>query len=227
MDKGGRIINTPFIDGEENTILSRTAWKRWLLAVLLLLAILFGEYHFWPQIKVVAMNPNRLDQDPWLGSPNAPVTVMIYTDYACEPCRNWEQSGMIDQVFSEYGDKVRFVWRDFPTASHYSVKADVAAQCAFDQGQFLAFHELLFEKFPALDVSSLKKYAAQTGLDMPRFNQCLDTSADLIKVQYNWQDALSRGFRLVPSFLINGQRYSGPIPYDQLKMMIDNALAGN
>ena len=99
-----------------------------------------------------------------------------------------------------YGDQVRFVWRDFPVITPQSPKAAEAGQCAYDQGQYWEYHDLLYERAPALGVNDLKTYAAEVGLDTAQFNQCLDAGQHQATVDHDLQDALGRGFRGTPSF---------------------------
>jgi protein-disulfide isomerase len=115
-----------------------------------------------------------------------------------------------------YGDKIRFVYRDFPLTSlhQYAEKAAEASECADDQGKFWEYHDLLFANQSALDVDSLKSYAAQLGLDTAKFNDCLDSGKQTAEVQKDAQDAQSYGATGTPAFFINGLLVSGALPFD-------------
>jgi protein-disulfide isomerase len=128
-------------------------------------------------------------------------------------------------VLSAYGDRVRFVWKDFPIITAQSPKAAEAGQCAFDQGKFWPYHDLLYNRAPALSVRDLKSYAAQLGLDTTKFNQCLDSGRYQAKVNQSLQEAYQRGFQGTPSFLVNGQPLAGPPSFETLKNLIDPILA--
>ena len=116
------------------------------------------------------------------------------------------------------------MWRDLPIITPESPKAAEAAYCAFDQGQFWPYHDLLYVKAPAINISDLKAYAAQLGLDTAKFNACLDSGQHAADVQADLQDGLSRGFRATPAFLVNNRPLLGPPSFEQLSLMIDTNL---
>jgi len=93
-------------------------------------------------------------------------------------------------------------------------KAAEASECADDQGKFWDYHDLLFANQSALDVASLKGYAAQLGLDTATFNQCLDTGKQTAEWQKDEQDGTSYGVSGTPAFFINGRMVTGAIPFE-------------
>jgi protein-disulfide isomerase len=131
----------------------------------------------------------------------------------------------MQKILAEYGDKVQFVWRDFPVITAQSPKAAEAGQCAFDQGKFWEYHDYLFEKATSLNVSELKAYAKQIGLDTKQFNQCLDSGQDKAKVDHDLQLALDLAFPGTPGFVVNGQKLAGPPMHETLKGIVDQILA--
>jgi len=115
-------------------------------------------------------------------------------------------------------------------------KAAEASECADDQGKFWEYHDLLFANQSALDVASLKSYAAQLGLDTATFDQCLDGGEKTAEWQKDEQDGTSYGVSGTPAFFINGRVVSGAIPFEDyqdssgatqpgFKSIIDQALA--
>jgi protein-disulfide isomerase len=133
----------------------------------------------------------------------------------------------MDEVLAQYGNKVRFVWRDFPIITPQSPKAAEAGQCAFDQGKFWEYHDLLYERAPALSVSDLKSYASELGFDTATFDQCLDSGQYQGKVDRSFQDARAHHFVGTPSFLVNGQPLAGPPSLETLQSLIDTILASS
>jgi protein-disulfide isomerase len=115
-----------------------------------------------------------------------------------------------------YGDEIRFVYRDFPLTSlhQYAEKAAEASECADDQGKFWEYHDLLFANQSALDVDSLKSYAAQLGLDTAKFNDCLDSGKQTSEVQKDAADAQAAGATGTPAFFVNGLLVSGALPFE-------------
>ncbi len=187
------------------------------------LALLAG-YFLWPRPQAQAVSQDRLDDDPYIGSINAPVTIVEYGDFGCPACRGWHNAGILERVQATYGDQVRFVWRDFPVITAQSPKAAEAAQCAYDQGYFWEYHDLLFERASSLRAEDLKSYALELGLDTTTFNLCLDSGQHRATVDKDLQDAYQRRFRGTPSFLVNDQPLVGPPSFQVLQNLIEPIL---
>jgi protein-disulfide isomerase len=188
------------------------------------LALVAG-YMLWPRPQAQAVSQDRLNDDPFIGSINAPVTIVEYGDFGCPACRGWHNAGILERVQATYGDQVRFVWRDFPVITAQSPKAAEAAQCAYDQGYFWEYHDLLFERAHAIRDEDLKSYAGELGLDTAAFNQCLDSGQHRATVENDLQDANRRRFRGTPSFLVNDQPLAGPPTFEFLQSLIEPILS--
>jgi len=201
--------------------------KRQWIGISALTLILFLAVSFISsRPKAPPLDETRLASNPTLGSDTAKVTIVEYADFGCPSCQSWHRAGILQQILAAYGDKVQFVWKDFPVITAQSPKAAEAGQCAFDQGKFWEYHDLLYEQAPALSVSQLKDYAAQVGLDSATFNQCLDSGQNRAKVQQNLDEARSLGLPGTPSFLVNGKKLIGPPSFEVLKSTINAILAG-
>jgi protein-disulfide isomerase len=187
------------------------------------LALILG-YYLWPRPQAQAVSADRLNDDPFIGAADAPVTIVEYGDFGCPSCRAWHNAGIFEQVQAVYGDQVRFVWRDFPVITARSPKAAEAAQCAYDQGFFWDYHDLLFEQASSLGTSNLKQYATDLGLDTALFDQCLDSGQHQATVDRDLQDAYRRRFRGTPSFLVNDQPLAGPPNFQYLQGLIEPIL---
>ncbi len=201
--------------------------RKWgLIGVSALTVIVIGALLLAPRSAVPA-TPLAVssEADRAIGPATAPVTIIEYADFGCTSCRAWHNAGILQQVINTYGDKVRFVWRDFPVITSQSPKAAEAARCAADQGKFWEYHDVLYAKQPILDVESLKSYAAQLGFDGATFNQCLDTGQHQAEVNRDLQDALARRFAGTPSFLVNDKPLAGPPSFQMLQSLIDPILA--
>ena len=162
---------------------------------------------------------------PSLGPAAAVVTISEYADFGCPSCKAWHEAGVLDQILATYGDKVRFEWHDFPVITAQSPKAAEAARCAQDQGKFWEYHDLLFDRAPALAITDLKTYAGEMGIDVPRFSQCLDSGQHTAAVNRDRSDAFGRGLRGTPSFFVNDERLTGGPTAAQLQRLIDPLLA--
>jgi protein-disulfide isomerase len=166
------------------------------------------------------------DDDPAIGPEDAPVTIIEFSDFQCPYCARF-QTETLPQILSNYGDRVRFVYRDFPLVSLHAnaLKAAEASECADDQEAYWKYHDLLFQNQSALDDASLKNYAASLGLDTAAFNQCLDSDKYMSEVQKDEQDGITAGVQGTPAFFINGVLISGAQPYSVFQAAIEAALA--
>ena len=162
---------------------------------------------------------------PYRGRADAPVTVVEFTDYQCPFCaRHFRET--YRGLLSRYADTVRYVVRNFPIAVLHpqAHKAAEAAECADEQGAFWRYHDLLFERAPALDVESLRAYAAEAGLDRGRFDGCLGSGRKAQVVAKDVADGVAYGVTATPTFFINGQRVVGAATLAELESHISAAL---
>jgi protein-disulfide isomerase len=169
-----------------------------------------------------------VDDDPYLGPENAPVVIVEFSDYLCGFCRR-HTALTKPRILEEYGDLVRYVYRDFPTVGGQdAIQAALAAECAHDQGHFWAYHDLLFDDVAAISGSGaeteLRNYAMELGLDMQQFQACYDDRIHLQEIVHDSNDAQRNGARGTPFFLINGQPFIGAQPFSEFAALIDAEL---
>jgi protein-disulfide isomerase len=143
------------------------------------------------------------DDDPARGDANAPVMIVEFTDFQCPACAAMHP--VLEDVLKSYGNKVRFVVRDYPLNQHeWARKAAEAANAANAQGKFFEYIAVLFKNQKALDVASLKKYASQLNLDRVRFDAALDRGVYAAEVQKDVEDGELYGVGSTPTIFING-----------------------
>jgi protein-disulfide isomerase len=144
------------------------------------------------------------DGDPFQGKANAPVTVVMFSDFQCSVCAATHP--ILQKVLAGYGDKVRFVVRDFPlTPIHKNAfLAAQAANAANAQGKFFEYTEILYRNQAALDADSLKKYAADSGLNVGQFELDLQSGKFAGEVRRDMADGKRYGITGTPTIFING-----------------------
>jgi len=159
---------------------------------------------------------DRLELDPVLGDPNAPVTITEYAAYGCHACRAWHQQHIVENILNEFPGQVNFVVRDFPViAPAYDRMAANVAQCALDQSQdmFWALHDGLYT---VLDVGAsqedILRLGERIGLDYDTLKTCAEDGTHRATVDYDLNRARDLGLPGTPSFLVNGQRLFNPNP---------------
>ena len=164
-----------------------------------------------------------VDDDPARGDANAPVTIVEFTDFQCPACAAMHP--VLEEVLKSYGNKVRFVVRDFPLNQHENArKAAEAANAANAQGKFFEYISVLFKNQKALDTPSLKKYATDLGLDRARFDAALDRGVYAAEVAKDVADGEMYGVGSTPTIFVNGVQLK-VLSADGLKQAIDNAAA--
>ncbi len=144
------------------------------------------------------------DNQPSQGKLNAPVTVVMFTDFQCPACSATHP--VLKKVLVEYGDKVRFVVRDFPLVSIHenAFRAALAANAANAQGKFFEYTELLYKNQKALDTASLEKYAADLGLNQKQFDLDLTSEKYAADVKKDMTDGKNYGITGTPTIYVNG-----------------------
>jgi protein-disulfide isomerase len=162
------------------------------------------------------------DDDPARGDANAPVTIVEFTDFQCPACAAMHP--VLEEILKSYGNKVRFVVRDFPLNQHeHARKAAEAANAAHAQGKFFEYAALLFKNQKALDVPSLKKYASDLGLNRARFDAALDRGTYAAEVKKDLEDGEIYGVGSTPTIFINGVQLR-TLSEEALREAIDRAV---
>jgi protein-disulfide isomerase len=164
------------------------------------------------------------DDDPFQGSASAPVTIVMFSDFQCPACSATHP--VLQKVLAEYGDKVRFVVRDFPlTPIHKDAfLAAQAAGAANAQGKFFEYAEILYRHQTALDAASLKKYAADSGLNVAQFELDLQSGKFAAEVRRDMADGKSYGITGTPTIFVNGVRVRA-LSAKAFREAIEKALA--
>jgi len=170
------------------------------------------------------LEPPSVDDDPSKGPADAPVTIIEFTDFQCPFCKRGADT--VEQIISTYGDQVHIVFRDFPLAALHpdAPKAHEAGECADEQDMFWEMHDKLFSNQADMSIATMKGYAEDLGLDMDRFNACLDGGAMKAEVDADMADGREYGVSGTPAFFINGLMLAGAQPFDSFVKVIDAQL---
>ena len=165
------------------------------------------------------------DADPALGTRQAAVTIVAYSDFQCPFCARVEPT--LKEIHKAYGDKVRIVWKDFPltTIHPQAFKAAEASHCAAEQQRYWEYHDRLFANQARMSVAELKGHAAALGLDPVAFTTCLDSSRYTPRVQASLDAGAKLGVEATPTLLINGRTVSGAQPTEVFASIIEEELA--
>ena len=145
---------------------------------------------------------------PILGNPSAPITILEWGDYQCTFCYRFHENTLntLERDYIKSG-KVNLVFKDFPLNGPDSLLAAEASYCADDQGKYWQYHDELYknwggEKTGWITRWSLNAFGTAVGLDLDKFNQCLDEHKYQDKVNLLYQFGRDIGIDATPYFLI-------------------------
>lgn len=199
------------------------------------IAGLFVGYQLWaaPNVEadLSANTPQRYEipiaaDDPVIGSEDAPVTIIEFSDYECPYCRSYHED-TFDQILSAYGDQIRYVFKDLPLNSIHpnASPAANAAHCAQEQDAFWEYHDLLFSMQAGLNRDAYLTYAGFLNLDLPAFEDCLDEGRylDVVNEDINVLVQINAPIS-TPTFFINGQYLAGAQPFSEFARLIEAEL---
>lgn len=161
--------------------------------------------------------------DPVMGPASAPVTIIEFSDFQCPFCDRVQPE--LKQVRAQYGDKVRWVFKNMPLSFHAQARpAAEAALAAHKQGKFWEYSKEVWARQAQLGDKTLVAIAQELKLDMAKFEADRKSAAVKAQIDQDMEDAQAVGARGTPFFLINGQGVSGALPAADFAKAIDAAL---
>ena len=145
---------------------------------------------------------------PFLGNPDAPITILEWGDYQCTFCYKFHQETLqiINEDFIKTG-KVKVVFKDFPLNGPDSKLAAEASYCAQDQEKYWQYHDEVYrnwggERTGWITRETLTEFAQVVNLDTEKFNKCLDDNKYESKVNSLYEFGNDIGIDATPSFLV-------------------------
>ncbi|MBU3957350.1 DsbA family protein [Patescibacteria group bacterium] len=164
------------------------------------------------------------------GKEDASVTIVEFSEYQCPYCGRYVAE-TYPQILEEYGDKIRYVFHDYPLSFHpHAQKLAEVARCAGDQDQYWEMHDLIFENQGVWSSkqnveTDINSYVSQLGLDKEKFDECLVSGKYTQAVKDDSELGTEVGVQGTPTFFINGQKLVGAQPFESFKAIIDAELA--
>lgn len=176
-------------------------------------------------------NPKKpkIDGEVFLGSADAPITIVEYSDFECPYCsRGYD---VVQRVKAEYKGKIKFIYKhlplDFhpkalPAAKYFEAIALQNTKKAFE------FHDTIFENQSQLKSGGdkwMKSIAKSLGINMKKLEK--DMKSDKVKKKIDEHIAEARKFGITgtPGFIINGVTLKGAYPFPEFKKIIDRHLS--
>jgi len=162
-------------------------------------------------------------RDHTQGLATASITLAEYGDYECPYCG--ETYPIVKQLQEKLGERLRFVFRNFPlSAAHpHAQDAAEAAETAAAQDRFWEMHDLLFENQEALEHGDLIRYARELGLDAVRFKNELSRHTHAPRVREDFMSGVRSSVNGTPTFFINGVRHDTSFDFDTLLSALERS----
>ena len=180
-----------------------------------------------------------IDNDPIIGNPNAPITIIEFSDFQCPFCARFHVE-TLPSIMDEYinDGQVKLVFRDFPIQSIHpnALPASVAAECANEQKKFKEMHDVLFENQKEWSNQSIdnvmikfNQYASKIGLEEEKFDSCLKNGKYIEEIQKDLDDGRTYGISGTPGFFVGNDQIGfvelkGAQPFENFKKVIDSQL---
>jgi protein-disulfide isomerase len=173
-----------------------------------------------PPTVDVAYDPARVK-----GDPNAPVTIVEFSDFQCPFCKKTEST--LSGLLSKYSGRVKLAYMDFPLREIHpqAQTAAEAARCAGEQRKFWEYHDALYRDQSKLNGAELVTHARMLHLDEKSFQSCLESGKYKSKVEADIEQGSKLGIGGTPGFFINGVFLNGAQPQAEFEKIIDSQLA--
>ena len=190
--------------------------KLFLLAIPVIIGVATGMFlSFYYEDKDSNIQDNTISAknlidngSPIFGDSNAPITILEWGDYQCTFCYKFHQDTLskIDEEYIKTG-KVNLVFKDFPLNGPDSVIAAEASYCANDQEKYWEYHDELYKNWGGertgwITRDSLDSFAITVGLDLEKFNSCLNEEKYRQHILSLYRFGQEIGIDATPSFLI-------------------------
>jgi protein-disulfide isomerase len=175
----------------------------------------------------------KTDDQPFLGTPGAPVTIVEFADFQCPYCR--QEAGVIRKDLMEaFPGQIQLYFMDFPLSQihPFARGAAVLGRCIYTQnnGSFWKYHDWIFAHQSEITPDNLKdkglEYAkTDPDLDAAKLEAC--AVAPEPRTQVDRSEAIGEALKITatPTFFINGRRMVGTLALADLKMVVAHEIA--
>ena len=214
--------------------------KLWGMTLLILLFIIIGiTIAFGLFIFSLTKDINKENTNPpskkyelnfseknnyWLGTTEPKITIFEFADFNCPLCKN--SFSTVREISLKYKNDVKIIYKDFPVLAN-SIDLSLAGRCAGEQDLFWPMHDKLFQNQSNLDPTKTEEIIAiakQTGININKFSSCLSQKKYLTDIQKDYSDGLLIEATGTPTWLINGYKISGDIPYETFIQIIEELI---
>lgn len=174
---------------------------------------------------------------PVKGNPSAKVTIVNFDDFQCPFCSHMHAT-LFANVFKDYADKIRVIYKDYPLVEihPWAMHAAIDGNCLGDQNSpaYWDFADYVHanqkviagksrtEAFSNLDAAA-KDQAQKHQLDQEKLQACMQKQ-DETGVRASMAEGDKLGVDSTPTLFVNGERFTGAVPEQELRAVLDRAL---
>lgn len=164
---------------------------------------------------------------PTLGPANAPVTIVVFSDFQCPLCKA-EAEVIHKEIPAAFPTQVRVYFRDFPLEAlhNWARQAAIAGRCVYklNPSAFWDYHDWIYENqtYIGLDNinSKFQEFANTKGLDSMQFSRCLESKSTEPEVNASISVGNSLQLNATPTLFVNGRKLEGAVPWETLQVLI-------
>lgn len=166
------------------------------------------------------------------GNPDAPVTVVEFSDFECPFCARLHPT--LTRISDEFPEDMNWVYRHFPLTSIHSraLSAAISSECVAKLGgndAFWKFTDAMFEDQSRLGTEFYDEVASGLGIDAEDFNECTQSPEAEQKVAEDFEEAIGSGGQGTPFSVIIAadgslRPFSGALPYEQVRDLVQQAI---
>lgn len=175
----------------------------------------------YPGLNALLEGPVITSADPIMGSLEAPVTITVFSDFSCQYCRQQEET--VKKLVARFGQSVNFLRKDYPDfdENSYSYQAAAAGRCAFEQGRYWDYHDMLFSDKKTAPFKFFIDLAEQAGLDKEAFLDCFESDRPGRQIKNNMEEASVLEIPGIPFLYVNDQEIFGEIKESGLSQIVE------
>ena len=173
-----------------------------------------------PQSQPLLTAPILRTSDPVSGQPTAEHTIFIFASFTCTYSQ--QQAEILNELIKNYPSRFFIVWKDLASTKDSTANnAAIAARCAQEQNSFWLYHDYLYANQESLNSETYLSIANELGLDINKFNSCLQSQEPVKLIASDLTEALALGVDATPYLFINGQRVDGVITLQSLEEALE------
>ena len=185
------------------------------------------------QDRAKNLRPVNAERDHISGNPDAPITLIEYSDFECPFCKRFHPTVM--KLMENNQDKLRWVYRHFPLGFHNpgAQKQAEASECVAEikgNDAFWDFSDKIYTRTKSngkgFPLKNLRPLAEEIGVDGEAFTKCLDSGKMSARVNEDIANGKLLGVSGTPAAFIVNQKgetrfVAGALPLQNLQSLVD------